>query len=340
MRSYLAFIKELPDQPQPEVFGMHDNADITKDQQETTLMLASILSTEGSGSAGSSGSEKDALLEELASGIQSKLPPKFDLEVIQAKYPVLYSESMNTILVQECGRYNKLTDCIRLSLKNLRKAIVGEVVMSAELEMVATELFNGTVPGMWDNVSYPSLKPLGSYVADLIERLTFLDTWIKQGQPKVTWISGVYFTQSFFTGAKQNYARKHNIAIDEVVFDFLFPFENENERVTEYPADGVYIRGLYMEGARWDVETQMLAESEPKVLYTKAPIIWLKPCRRSELSEFSHYVCPCYRTASRRGTLSTTGHSTNFVMTVRMPTDKVADLWIQRGVAMLTQLSD
>ena len=76
------------------------------------------------------------------------------------------------------------------------------------------------------------------------------------------------------------------------------------------------------------------------MLYTKAPIIWLKPCRKKDMVAFSHYVCPVYRTAARRGMLSTTGHSTNFVMSVRLPTNQPQDLWIQRGVAMLTQLSD
>lgn len=43
---YVDYVKELPMTTEPSVFGMHENADIIKDQQETYLMLASILSTQ------------------------------------------------------------------------------------------------------------------------------------------------------------------------------------------------------------------------------------------------------------------------------------------------------
>ncbi|KAL6756615.1 hypothetical protein V8C86DRAFT_1789687, partial [Haematococcus lacustris] len=52
------------------------------------------------------------------------------------------------------------------------------------------------------------------------------------------------------------------------------------------------------------------------------------------------YECPVYRTAERRGTLATTGHSTNFLMTIKMPTDKGTDHWVMRGVCLLCSLSD
>ena len=35
--------------------------------------------------------------------------------------------------------------------------------------------------------------------------------------------------------------------------------------LTTAPADGAYITGMYVEGARWDFDTMMLAESLPKV---------------------------------------------------------------------------
>lgn len=109
--------------------------------------------------------------------------------------------------------------------------------------------------------------------------------------------------------------------------------------VTKAPDDGVYVYGMFLDGARWSGKKAVLKESRPKQLFDAMPVVHMLPVRRTDLSPGPVYVCPMYKTAERRGTLSTTGHSTNFVIAMSVPTDKSPDHWVMRGVALLCQLS-
>lgn len=116
--------------------------------------------------------------------------------------PVLFEESMNTVLQQEILRFNRLLSVVRGSLANVIKAIDGTVSMNNELNEVFNKVVTNKIPNVWQKFSYPSLKPLASYLLDFIDRLNFIQKWIDQGAPTAFWISGFFFTQSFLTGTK------------------------------------------------------------------------------------------------------------------------------------------
>ncbi|KAL1506278.1 hypothetical protein ABEB36_005670 [Hypothenemus hampei] len=331
---YIAHIQALPAVHPPEIFGLHTNAGITRDLQDSRLLLESVLKAYGETSGGE-GDDSDKYITLLCTDILSKMPQLFDIASANKKYPVEYSESMNTVLVQEMERFNKLLKTIRYSLEIMLKAIQGLVAMSPALEAFSTSLILARIPFNWVSVSYPSLKNLPNYISDFLNRIDFLQKWFTTGKPPTYWISGFFFTQAFLTGIKQNYARKYTIPIDKLTFDFEIM---KTDNLATPPADGAYVYGLFTDGARYDRTKGILAELYPKILHDIMPLIWIIPIGIEDYSPGLRYVAPVYKTSARKGVLSTTGHSTNYVLPVLLNTIEPSNHWIKRSMALLCQL--
>jgi len=108
--------------------------------------------------------------------------------------------------------------------------------------------------------------------------------------------------------------------------------------VKEKPESGVYTYGMYLEGCKWDYDKEQLADSDPKKLFVEMPMVHFLPVQNRQKPETGIYDCPVYKVLSRNGTLSTTGHSTNFVLDLELPTDEEQAKWIKAGVACFLAL--
>jgi len=272
------------------------------------------------------------------------MPETADMSTVIRTYPVRYDQCLNTVLHMELGKFCRLLGKLKDTCSNLGKAVKGLVVFSPELEAVANGCLQNKLPAPWMGSSYPSLKPMLSYVDDFLLRWKFMMDWVKEDIPYMFWFSAYFFQQAFLTGVLQNFARKDTIAIDRCIWNFRvckLDFKPE-----EHPTPGAYMNGLFMDGARWDDDNGCVEDSHPKVLWSTMCPVWLKPC---EIDKDEHdfaklYNCPIYKTSERKGVLSTSGHSSNFIMWLAIPHSckglHSEKFWTKRGVALISQTDD
>eukprot|EP00442_Polarella_glacialis_P024664 CAMPEP_0115137118 /NCGR_PEP_ID=MMETSP0227-20121206/56805_1 /TAXON_ID=89957 /ORGANISM="Polarella glacialis, Strain CCMP 1383" /LENGTH=5027 /DNA_ID=CAMNT_0002544335 /DNA_START=143 /DNA_END=15226 /DNA_ORIENTATION=+ len=353
-QSYLDYIKSLPISTTPETFCLHNNASLTAAINEGLYIGDSCLKLMSSFGASSGGDDDEdggkaktpeETYSEVAADVVAKVPEAFDLGYVIRTWPVLYDQCLNTVLHMELGKFNRLQGVIKGTCIDLGKAVKGLVVFSPELEAVAEGCLVNKIPSPWMGVSYPSLKPMQSYVNDFNLRLKFMDNWIKGSEPPLMfWFSAYFFQQAFLTGVLQNFARTDKIAIDRCIWNFEVlkaAFEP-----TESPREGAYINGLFMDGARWDDDNMCVEDSFPKVLWSEMAPIWLRPVEINKDTEdrTKVYQAPIYKTSERKGVLSTSGHSSNFIMWLGIPHScngvHNESFWTKRGVALISQTDD
>lgn len=303
-------------------------------------MLSDIMALNAGGSSSSGGGKSaDEVMDELAAELEKQTPNPWGLDNWEDRFPTKYEESRNTVVKQEAAKYNKLLSLLKVQLPLFRRAVKGFVVMTDELEAIGKGLFMNTVPEGWAGVGFLSLKPLTAWYKDLNDRIAFFNKWYEGGHPISFWLPGLFFPQAFLTAVMQNFARAHKYPIDRIDFDIEVrdDAQLDGSDLREHPEAGSYMYGLFLEGCRWDNKIHALGASLPKVLFTQVPVVHFIPTLDFK-GKPGVYPCPVYKVLSRKGTLSTTGHSTNFVRDMILPTVDNPDVWIRAGVAAFLAL--
>jgi len=343
--TYKDDIRNLPIHDHPEIFGMHENANITFQLQDVETLLVTVLSVQprASGKKDDGGPSPEEMVMQKVLDFQATCPAVLDIEEEAGPgtfkvMPNGLPYSLSTVLSHEIEKFNKLLNRMLSTLNDLTKALKGLTVLSEDLDAMFNSFLNDQVPMLWEKAAYPSLKPLGSWYKDLMERVAFIRKWLRKAEPPSFWMPGLFYPHGFMTGILQAYARQTGTSVDVLGFKFtvlMTPVED----IVESPETGVYVYGLYMDSCRWDAENMRMIESVPGQSYSTLPVVHFAPEPHHKKPDDAYHA-PLYKTTVRKGNLSSLGQSTNFIVAVELPSHQQADYWIQMGAALVCALND
>ncbi|XP_015596133.2 dynein beta chain, ciliary [Cephus cinctus] len=328
LAGYHAYIDEAMPPESPYLYGLHPNAEIgfLTTTSENLFRTVFEMQPRDAGSSGGQTVTREDKVKQILDEIMEKLPEEFNMTEIMGKV----EERTPYVIVafQECERMNYLTGEMKRSLRELDLGLKGELTITSDMEDLENAIFFDQVPPVWAQRAYPSLLGLAAWFVDLLLRLRELETWSTDFVlPASVWLAGFFNPQSLLTAIMQSTARRHELPLDKMCLQCDVTKKNKEE-FTSVPRDGAYVHGIFMEGARWDVQGGIIVDSRPKELFPSMPVINVRAITQDKQDLRNMYECPVYKTRTRGPT---------YVWTFNLKTKDKPAKWTLAGVALLLQ---
>ncbi|CAG4978478.1 unnamed protein product [Parnassius apollo] len=327
---YIEEIEKMKTVDPPQVYGLHTNADITYQRNVTQELLDTILSIQPKESSSGSGETREASVYRQAKEMLEKIPPNFDPHEVRERlrfYGIL--NSMVIFLRQEIDRMQRVITLVRNTLKDLLLAIDGTIIMNEALRDSLDNIYDAKVPKLWLRRSWSS-STLGFWFTEFLERNSQFFNWCFTARPNSFWMTGFFNPQGFLTAMRQEVTRAHKgwaldmVTLHNDVTKFSY------EEIKAPPPEGVYVHGMFLDGAGWDRRNMRLCESTLKVLYAPLPVVHIYAINSTAPKDPKLYHCPVYKKPCRT--------DLTFITPLWLPTIKHPDHWILRGVAILCDI--
>uniref|UniRef100_A0A8D3AF65 Dynein heavy chain 5 axonemal n=1 Tax=Scophthalmus maximus TaxID=52904 RepID=A0A8D3AF65_SCOMX len=341
VQDVLHHIEALPRVDTPEVFGLHANADITYQTNLSNETLSTIINIQPKDSGGGSGETRESSVQRLASEMLDKLPPDYVAHEVKGQLQKMGPfQPMNIFLRQEVDRMQRIISSVRSTLTDLQLAIDGTIIMSEDLRDALDCMFDARIPRLWLRISWPSAT-LGFWFSELLERNQQISGWISVGRPNLFWLTGFFNPQGFLTAMRQETTRANisrGWALDTVILSNTVTKMMREDVSAPPPGDvgGVYIYGLFLDGAGWDRRGVKLSEAPSKVLFTPLPVVHVFAISAANAAEgkrqpgggaVSLYSCPVYKKPRRTDQY--------FIFSLLLRSSQAAEHWTLRGTALL-----
>ena len=335
--NYLTHIDEKMIGDSPVAFGLHPNAEIGFRTDQANHLFQTITgllpSSDSDGDDGDDGSAKnpqmiaDALVQDISEAYRET---NFDMEDILGNMDE--PGPFQNVFLQECETMNGLLGQMRHTLGELDAGFRGEMTMSQDMEKLMTDLYSGVIPTAWQvrPFAFPSLRPLGSWLNNLSERISQLSEWSTSPMetPRCTWISGLFNPQRFLTAIMQESARVNQLELDKLVIQTTV-LKRQVEDIEAPARDGAYINGLYLEGARFDLGSGVLQPSKPKEMFYQMPVMQCKAVLSEKAEGTNQYWCPVYKTQQRGPT---------YVFSANLRTKSPSAKWVLASVVLIMDI--
>ncbi len=317
----------------PVAFGMHPNEEIAVKTNQATTLFARILelSPAGSGAASAGAADTFSLQTRVSQILESVKGINFTIDDIVQQILEERGPFQNVFL-QEAERMNILVSEINRSLNELSLGLSGELQMSESMEKLQTAIQLGRIPKSWENLSYASQRSLSTWVSNLVDRAGQLQEWTEDpvNIPVVVAIDKLFNPQSFLTAIMQKTAQRQKLELDKLVIQTEVTRKTVDE-IDARSRDGAYISGLYLEGARLNINTGTLEECAPREMFFVMPVITCKAILAEKLERTGVYRCPVYKTQQRGPT---------YVFTANLRSKQPAEKWTLAGVTMVLETAD
>jgi dynein heavy chain len=332
MEEIMGSIDEMPLVDSPEVYQLHPNADITYQTNTAKLILGTIVDIQPKeGGAGGGETREDAVYR-ISNDMLQKLPPDYVPHEVKSRLVKMgLSNPLNIFLKQELDRMQKVIGLVRGTLSDLQLAIDGTIIMSEDLRDALDNIYDARVPNKWKKISWDS-STIGFWFTELVERNAQFRDWCFNGRPYCLWMTGFFNPQGFLTAMRQEVTRMHKgWALDAVVLHNDVTSKLK-EDFTSGPSEGVYVHGLFLDGAGWDRKNCKLQESQPKVLFVPLPVVHIYAINCAVVNpkkmQMDTYACPTYKKSQRT--------DLTFITPLYLKCGgKKEQYWILRGVALL-----
>jgi len=308
----------------PVLFGLHPNAEIGFLVQTGHALFTTIVDLGGAG-GGAEGSSASDPAKDVLNDLEARLPLDFAMHEIRDK--IVDEGPYISVVLQECGRMNKLLGEMRRSMAELQLGLAGSLNMSDSMETLLVSLRLNRVAPNWASNAYPSRKNLSLWFEDMLLRVQQLTLWSSNLETPVSvWITALFNPMAYITAILQTTARLKDLPLDQMDIwtDVLETMEPSN--LSGYPEEGMYIHGFFMEGARWDSKKGVVTDSVPKELHPVVPVVCVRGLVHGSYSNEGIYKCPVYTTSIR-------GPTYVFPATLKSA-DKI-NKWVLAGVCML-----